>query len=592
VTARKPKRSKKHPPPPASRASTEPARTPDIDDLRALFRFLPEDGRIWLGNVRMALIHVSALAALRRELIDRFGVDTARGLLTRMGYESGSRDAELARRARPDASFSEAFFVGPQVHSLEGMVHVESLRFELDSAKGHLHAEALWRNSAEVDCHLSTYGISAEPVCWMQIGYACAYTTAFVGRPMLVREVECRAAGAANCRIVVKPVEEWGDSLDDLRFLQSEEFLRHTPPGLGEERRPLTVSLPKPAVSELSDELVGASSAFNAACQKLRRVADTSATVLFLGETGVGKEMFARTLHRVSDRAGGPFVAVNCAAIPETLIESELFGVEKGAFTGAVASRPGRFERADGGTLFLDEVGTLNLQAQAKLLRALQTGEVERVGDVRVRKLDVRVVAATNEDLEQRVRQGAFRGDLFYRLNVFPIAIPPLRERRDDLPLLMRHLLEKYSTRHRRKIPGYTERAISALLDYDYPGNIREMENMIERAVILSENDRPLDVYLLFPSGRPADRGRLAMDPEGRLRRLPEGGGAFADLSQIAGGLLDRGVAVEEVVTWIMRQAAERAGGNLTAAAKMVGVTRAQLAYRLKKDRARRVASA
>jgi DNA-binding NtrC family response regulator/predicted hydrocarbon binding protein len=571
----------------SKRASTEhnlggvPSVSRDIDDLRALFRFFPTDGRIWLGDVRVALVHVPALAALRRELIDRFGIETARGLFTRMGYESGARDAELARKVRRGASLYDAFAVGPQIHSFEGMVHVDVVRFEVDPARGYARGEALWRNSAEVDCHLSCYGISPEPVCWMQTGYACGYTTAFIGRPILVREVECRATGAADCRIVAKPVEEWGEAPDDLRFLHPEGFLQ---PAARAPDQPLTTSLPTVPASGLLADVVGASSGFNAVCRKLERVADTTATVLFLGETGVGKEIFARTLHRAGARAAGPFVAVNCAAIPETLIESELFGVEKGAFTGAVASRPGRFERADGGTLFLDEVGTLNLAAQAKLLRALQTGEIERVGDVRARHVDVRVVAATNEDLEKRVREGAFRSDLFYRLNVFPIVIPPLRERHDDIPLLARHFLERYAARHGRRIPGFTGRALSALLDYDYPGNIRELENIIERAVILSEHDRPLDVYLLFPSGRPAERA-LALDDEGHLAAERRNAGAAADLGSIAGSLLERGVAIDDLVTALMRQAVEQAGGNMSAAAKRVGVTRAQIVYRLRKTR-------
>lgn len=170
----------------------------------------------------------------------------------------------------------------------------------------------------------------------------------------------------------------------------------------------------------------------------IERVARTRATVLFLGESGVGKEQFARTLHNISERTSQPFVAINCAAIPEQLIESELFGVEKGAFSGASHSRPGRFERADGGTLFLDEIGTLSLVAQGKLLRALQEGEIERVGDTRVRKVDLRIVAATNEDLRKLVGAGKFREDLFYRLNVFPVQIPPLRDRKEDILLLGR----------------------------------------------------------------------------------------------------------------------------------------------------------
>ena len=243
---------------------------------------------------------------------------------------------------------------------------------------------------------------------------------------------------------------------------------------------------------------VGTSSGYVSAVHLVERVAPTVATVLFLGETGVGKEVFARMLHEASPRRDKPFVAVNCAAIPETLIEAELFGVERGAYTGAATSRPGRFERAHGGTLFLDEVGTLSPTAQGKLLRTLQEGEIERVGSTATRRVDVRIVAATNVPLHEAVRDGRFRGDLYFRLNVFPIQLPPLRERRDDIPLLMHHFLRRFCSRHGRSATGFTERAVTRLMSYDFPGNIRELENMIERAVILAADGSPIDLAHIF----------------------------------------------------------------------------------------------
>jgi transcriptional regulator with GAF, ATPase, and Fis domain len=209
-------------------------------------------------------------------------------------------------------------------------------------------------------------------------------------------------------------------------------------------------------------------------------------SVLLTGETGVGKERFARALHTLSDRAGGPFVAVNCAALPAELIEAELFGVEKGAYTGAHATRAGRFERADGGTLFLDEVGDMPLPAQAKLLRVLQEGEVERLGAEQPRKVNVRLVAATNVDLEAAVAAGRFRRDLLYRLNVYPIAIPALRERTADIAPLAQHLLQRYAAQHHKRLLGFSDRAMAALQAHDWPGNVRELENLVERGVILA----------------------------------------------------------------------------------------------------------
>ncbi len=215
-----------------------------------------------------------------------------------------------------------------------------------------------------------------------------------------------------------------------------------------------------------SHHMAGVSAAFNAACHMLQRVAPTRATVLFTGEPGVGKELFASMLHEISPRQAQPFISVNCAAIPETLVASELFGVERGAFTGATQSRPGRFERADGGTLFLDEIATLSPVSQGKLLRVLQEGVVERLGGTRQIRVDVRLVAATNVNLQQAVAEGRFREDLYFRLNVYPIHLPPLRERRDDLPLLLSYFLYQYSRRHGRRVKGFTPKAVRAQLAY------------------------------------------------------------------------------------------------------------------------------
>jgi len=553
----------------------------DMEYLRRQLHFRPEDGRIWLDDQRMALIHVRSLAALRRELIDSLGADTARGLLTRMGYASGSQDAAMVRKVGKDRPLSEAFLAGPWLHMIEGLVIVEPQCVEIDVEKGHFYVEAVWKDSIEVESHLLHYGPSVEPVCWMHLGRAIGWTTTLLGRPILYREMECRGAGGACCRIIGKPLEEWGDDLEDLRYFQSEPFVNRGPfqartresAAVSPTPRRNTVSTPE----QRSDELVGLSSGFNAATHLVRKVANTKATVLFLGETGVGKEIFARNLYQVSDRAAGPFITVSCAAIPENLLESELFGVEKGAFTGAVTSRPGRFERANGGTLFLDEIGTLTLQAQGKLLRVLQMGEIERVGDTRTRRVDVRLVAATNEDLKRRVKEGSFRSDLFYRLNVFPIRIPPLRDRRDDIPLLMRHFLAKFTRLHGKQVAGFTERAIRALLDYDFPGNIRELENMIERAVILSSDGAPLDVFVLFSdTGLPETSA--AIIEGGREPHAPA-----ADLERVVKDTVGKKqFSLDALETAIMHTAVEQAKGNLSAAAKLVGLTRRQLAYRLK----------
>ena len=234
------------------------------------------------------------------------------------------------------------------------------------------------------------------------------------------------------------------------------------------------------------EEIIGAGAALKKSLRKVEQVASTDSTVLILGETGTGKELLARAVHNLSDRRDRPLVKVNCAALPANLIESELFGHEKGAFTGAVARKIGRFELADGGTIFLDEIGDLSLELQSKLLRVLQEGEFERVGNPQTTKVDVRIISATNRDLEKAIEDGSFREDLYYRLNVFPIQSPPLRERKEDIPILARHFIKKFAIRTGKKIETVPQKVMDALQGYHWPGNVRELENIIERAVIIS----------------------------------------------------------------------------------------------------------
>src|SRR3989441_4901635 len=234
------------------------------------------------------------------------------------------------------------------------------------------------------------------------------------------------------------------------------------------------------------EQIIGNSSALESVLEQVERVAPTDSTVLIQGETGTGKELIARAIHNLSARCGRPFIKLNCAAIPFDLLESELFGHEKGAFTGAIAQKTGRFELADKGTLFLDEVGDIPLELQAKLLRVLQEQEFERLGSNRTHKVDVRLIAATHRDLPAMVRQGAFRDDLFYRLKVFPITVPALRQRTEDIPRLVRHFATLYAQRMNKRIDGIPPETMEALVRYEWPGNVRALQNFIERAVILS----------------------------------------------------------------------------------------------------------
>ena len=262
------------------------------------------------------------------------------------------------------------------------------------------------------------------------------------------------------------------------------------------------------------EQIIGDSPALEAVLEQVERVAPTDSTVLILGETGTGKELIAHAVHNISSRCGRPFVRVNCAAIPLDLLESELFGHEKGAFTGAIAQKIGRFELADKGTLFLDEVGDIPPALQPKLLRVLQEQEFERLGSTRTHKVDVRLVAATHRDLTDMANRGEFRSDLYYRLNVFPVVLPPLRDRREDIPALVSHFVEIHGRRMGREIEHIPAATLSALTSYDWPGNIRELQNLIERAVILS-NDGVLPNPLPASAPRRVSISAPATSPTG-----------------------------------------------------------------------------
>lgn len=298
--------------------------------------------------------------------------------------------------------------------------------------------------------------------------------------------------------------------------------------------------------------MLGSSPAVERILKQARSVAATSATVLLTGENGTGKEMLARAIHEESPRAKGPFVPVSCAALPETLIDSELFGHEKGAFTSATQSRKGRFELADEGTLFLDEIGDLSAAVQVKLLRVLQEREFERVGGTKTLAVNIRLIAATNRDLEKEVEEGRFRRDLFYRLNVVPLMLPPLRERLDDIPLLATHFAAKSAQRYGQQTPELAPELIEVLMEYRWPGNVRELENLIERLVVLSSND------VLG----------LEFVPEKMLRNLPST--SAADESTLEG-------AVAALKRRMILNALRAEGGNKVAASKRLGISRSYL---------------
>jgi DNA-binding NtrC family response regulator len=364
--------------------------------------------------------------------------------------------------------------------------------------------------------------------------------------------VEAMKSGASD--YVLKPF-----SLDEMKLIIRKALDVHR---LQQENRSL-----REALGERYDfkNIVAGSGRMQEVLATVVRVAPTVSTVLLGGETGVGKDLIARAIHEHSRRSSGPFVKINSTAIPENLLESELFGYEKGAFTGATTSKPGKFELADKGTLFLDEIGDVPPATQVKLLRVLQEREFERLGGTKTLKVDVRLVAATNRDLRAALEQGAFREDLYYRLNVVPINIPPLREHKEDIPALVNHFIRFYAPQAGKTIRGITPEAVKLLMDFHWPGNVRELQNIIERAIALSAGDtiEAADIRFDMSASRPAAAGAGAEDS-----RVP---------------FPPAGMSLDQFEDEIIREALHRANGNKSQAARLLGLSRNALRYRLSK---------
>src|SRR5205809_2694486 len=449
-------------------------------DIHELLHFSPEGGVITFAGERVLLLDAVALGLLRKELIETLGATAARAVLTRFGYAHGWRVAETLRKGFPWDSEDDWRAAGARLHTLQGLVRAEVTRASLSPAAPG--AEGIWHDSYEAEQHLLHLGQADEPVCWTLVGFASGYMSCVYGKEVIAIEDRCRGKGDALCRAVVRAKEEWGPELaTHLPFYQKAcldsaltkltDTLKKKEQQLRSRRALRQVDPTMPA------GLVASSPAMLRTLDLARRVAKVDSTVLITGESGAGKERIARLIHDESTRAAGPFIAVNCGAITETLLESELFGHARGAFTGATADRPGLFEAANGGTLLLDEVGEVSPGMQVKLLRALQEREIRRVGENRNRRIDVRVLAATNRDLAQGVAGGDFRQDLYYRLKVVELHVPPLRERRDDILPLARVLLAESALRMKRKITGLAPAAADQLVRYEWPGNVRELEN-------------------------------------------------------------------------------------------------------------------
>ena len=487
-------------------------------DLKELLEVDPAGGSLRFAGQRALLLDAVAMGILRKYLVENFGLTAARAVLTHFGFAHGWRMAEAMHTEFKWETEEDWARAGTRIHALEGLFHIQ------EGSEGPLSKAGLTiMASYEAEQHLLHFGRSTVPVCWTICGLTSGYLNRSTGNEIYVLEDRCVAKGDAACHLIGRTRAEWGNELvDELRYFEPRhleacldlslqriiETIKVAEKKLSHRHRELVKVVPE---LEEPTGLVNKSPSMRQLVDLARRVAPVDSTVLITGESGSGKERIARLVHDASARAAGPFIAVNCGAITETLLESELFGHARGAFTGATQDRPGLFEAANNGTLLLDEVGEVSPGMQVKLLRALQEREIRRVGENKTRKVDVRVVAATNKDLAVAVSGGTFRQDLYYRLKVVELRVPSLRERRDDLLPLARVLLTEAALKMTRSLDTLSPDAADQLLRYRWPGNVRELENAMERAVALAQGSRvecvdlPEEVRQAFAQPLPVD---------------------------------------------------------------------------------------
>jgi DNA-binding NtrC family response regulator len=540
--------------------------------LADVLDFQPDLGIIRLHEQRVVILSATAMGLLKKELVESFGTDTARRLMLRFGFADGYHDAVNMRDRSRWESPVDGLRVGATLNALEGIVRAVPLRLEYDAATGRFDAEVEWHDSYVAEQHVQHFGDSPTPVCWSLAGYASGYASACLGQEVYFAETACVGQGASHCSVVGKEAARWGEMLEPLRHdfkgadlaqevgrlrdsvhRELQEIARRERRVARRERQldALGVRLAETAASS---QFVATSAGMREVLEMAGRVAPLDTTVLVYGESGTGKEFIVRLIHDYSERASFPFVSVNCAALPENLLESELFGHVRGAFTGAVRDKPGLFEVATAGTLFLDEIGEMAPTIQAKLLRAIQEGEIRRVGGERTSRVNPRVIAATNRDLRAAVAAGTFREDLYYRLGAFVITIPALRDRREDIPALVHQFLKTASRKMKKEVRGVSAEAMALLMSYRWPGNVRELEHAIQRAVILAQG----------PSVTVRE-----LPPELRARPQDTSPGDSLDLDQHERSVIER--------------ALERYGGNRQRAAKALNISTVTLWRRMKR---------
>ncbi len=459
-------------------------------NIAELIQFSP--GFVGLQGRRLLIHDLSALGQFRRDLIETTGEEMARRIITREGLFWGQADAAGMQRLFNWESKMELIRAGAELIKILGMAYTDIAKVEYNENSGSFEMELTCADSTEVELYRNEIGKATHAVCWVITGYLSGYMSSCIGKDVYFMETKCQGTESPSCIMIGKDIYSWGSNFDkELPYFKAADIqkkVQQLSERIREQQRALALHRKQLKASQKPSVMSGIevrSKAFQNILELADRVASFDTTILITGETGTGKEVLARHIHSISHRKDSPFLAVNCSALPETLLENELFGHKAGAFTGAKNDEIGLFVAAQKGTIFLDEIGDISLSIQAKLLRVLQSKEIRPVGGTHSQLVDVRVISATNRDLDALVKEGKFREDLLYRLRVLHITMPPLRLRTEDLLPLARYFLEQF--RRKLKIPvlRFATETVDVLTRYDWPGNVRELENALEHASVL-----------------------------------------------------------------------------------------------------------
>ena len=516
-----------------------------------------------LGPYRLIIAGMAGFASLRNDLIKSIGMDNMFIIMSRYGYSVGIAWASAVAEMYDFESPEEWLRVCEVFLTMSGAAHVNFESIVIDKEKKLLRCSGTWTESFITALWRLEHGPSDTPICVFMTGVISGYASAVLGSEVMVKELTCEAQGHPHCSFEGRSAEEWGLKPEevrerfDLRRFEAELFtlhkaLRDAHDDMNRQREEINLLKSQRLTPHADDEFIFRSDSIAHLLFLAERVAPTESTVLIEGESGTGKEVLAQFIHHHSGRSSEPLLAINCAALPANLLESELFGHVKGSFTGADRDKTGLFKEAGTGTLFLDEVGELPLELQAKLLRAVQEKKVRPVGGLKDLPVRARIIAATNRDLKEMVQAGNFREDLYYRLAVFPLSITPLRERRQDILLLARYFLQRLKHDH----PGFAPSAVRKLEAYSWPGNVRELENWIEYAVVMAGDE------LIQPDHLP-----LA---------------TMNDAENLLSGLASDLPTLEELEHRYIEQILHHTKGNRTEAARILGTSISTLWRRLK----------